>query len=452
MLRTALRTAHRLLAVAALAGGCTKSLPPPNIVVITLDTTRADHLSCYGYPALLTPHLDELARHSVVFDRAYAPMSQTLPSHCTLFTGRDPREHGALENFYLLSADQLTLAEWLSDRGYKTGGFVGANVLSEDTGLGQGFQTFDEPNGDVAAWRRGAEVTDAVLAWADTLAGASQPFLLWAHYFDAHEPETTQDEPGVPEATVRKLVEGNASIQAPSMDKTVGLWHAYSNGVAYEDEQVGRMLDGLRARGLLQRTVILVVGDHGEGLGEHGAWGHGWHIHEPMVRVPLMLSLPDGELAGTRVPGAVVMRDALPTLLAAAGLPAPAEASGLDLLTILRSGRPLPDRPTFVERPHLSQKRLEFRAGGKPQYDAGFFGAVIVGGEKLVRYPDGTETLYDLSTDPLELHDLAAAAPDRRARLSGMLTVWNEQDKFVDRAGEDQASDARHRALRQLGY
>jgi len=146
------------------------------------------------------------------------------------------------------------------------------------------------------------------------------------------------------------------------------------------------------------------------------------------------------------------VRDALPTLMTALGLETPPDVSGLDLLPPLRAGRTPPERPTFVERPHTSQQRIEFRFGKDPPYDAGFFAAVIVGHDKLVRFPDGRESLFDLAADPYEQTDLAAARPQRRAQLASQLTEWDEQERGVDRDAEAEASESRHRALLQLGY
>jgi len=446
--------------------GCGPGRPPGrSIVVITLDTTRADHVSVYGYAPLTSPHLDDLARKGIRFEQAYAPMPQTLPSHASMLTGLMPRRHGALENHYVLPEAVQTLAEVLSDRGYDTAACVAAAVLDRTTGIQQGFTFFDEPRGVAKnskhpVERRGDAVTDEALAWALTRHDRDRPFFLWAHYYDPHGPFEAPTA-RVPLPAVAAQVDSlaaafvNAGVDLATIAR---LWWAYDNEIAYTDEQVHRLLEGLAAQGLLDNTVIAVVGDHGEGLMQHGEKSHGVFIYEEAMKVPFVLVAPDGELAGTRLARPVSIADLTPSLLALAGLePMPGPLDGEDLISAMRGqraereGAPV---PVFMERPHYSKEWLAWRSGPDETLEWGIVVAVRVGDHKLIRDTDGSISLFDLSADPHELRDLAAepSAAAVRALLTRALDDWLAANPVPEPGTNAQSSDERNEALRQLGY
>jgi arylsulfatase A-like enzyme len=433
-----------------------------NLLIVTLDTLRADHLGAYGYPLDTTPVLDGLAERGVLFENVYAPMPQTLPSHATIMTGLDPRQHGALENSYTLDPRLETLAEMLRARGYATAAYVGALALDRATGIDQGFDVYDQPAPGYMqglpgpAEREADEVTELALAWADDHDSES-PFLLWVHYYDPHfehvAPRRYQRQ--VPPPQVRdEVVRPRGKVFGKVEPKLVDhVWHGYASEVRYTDACLGKLLDGLEERGLLDDTVIAVVGDHGEGLFQHRIRGHGRHVWEELLRVPLLLLHPDGESAGTRVKGRVVLRDVLPTLLhLVLGVEGElvSEDRGLDMWALLEQGRSLPDRPVFLERPHYSLETLEKQLQKVPE--PGFLTAVILGSDKLVRLPDGTQMLYDLAQDPGEQFNIAERQPDRVTRLAALLDHWLETNEVGPPGSQQELSDERIEALKALGY
>ncbi len=461
-----------LLVALALAPACGVDAPGGrNIVIITTDTTRADFLGVYGSKLGVTPRLDALAAKGVVYENAYAPMPQTLPSHSTLFTGLSPREHLALENSYQLAEGFPTLAELSSERGYATGAFIGALVLDTETGIQQGFQTFDLPRG---VWNEGREghppqriaeqVTAAALKWADNLQ-PGHPYLLWAHYYDPHgdsskgftPPARHRAKIDMPALRAQMAQSESLSDDLPQGARTE-FWAQYAAEVRYTDEQVGLLLDGLEQRGLMKDTLVAVVGDHGEGLYEHGVKAHGVYVWESLHRIPMILVHPDGEHAGRRVSGRAALRDVAPTLKQLAmGIEFPAGAGmSVDLWSPLAGAEAqLPERPVFLERPHYSEDLVKRRIKGvdlTKDNAYGYLTAVLMGQHKLIRHPDGSSRLYDLSADPEELVDLAASEPALLANMEGLLADWMEANE-VGLPGEGtELSPEREAALRALGY
>jgi arylsulfatase A-like enzyme len=467
------RSVWALVGVLVVAVGLTACGPSGpggrNILVITTDTTRADFVGAYGADLGVTPRLDALAQQGVVFENAYAPMPQTLPSHSTLFTGLDPRQHLALENTYQLDEAFRTLAELAQERGYATGAFIGALVLDQETGIQQGFETFDIPQGVWNEKREGhppqrsaEEVTRVALEWADDLDPA-EPYLMWAHYYDPHGDHATGFEPPkrhlaqVDRKVIRKRVQKSASLSGDlPLEAQVEYWAQYAAEIRYMDEQIGRLLDGLGAKGLLGNTLVVVVGDHGEGLYEHGIKAHGVYVWEEMHRIPMILVHPDGEHAGRRVAGRAALRDIEPTIKRIAmDIPGTGgEDFGFDLWEHL-SDSGLPDRPIFLERPHFDRERVVRRINGvdlTQQNAYGYLTAVIMGRHKLIRHPDGTLRLYDLEADPQELVDVAAQESEQVSKMSGLLSNWMEAHE-VGQPGEGvEISDERRARLKALGY
>src|SRR5947199_1553754 len=285
---------------ASAAGGA-----KPNVVFITIDTLRADHLRCYGYARIETPNIDALARTGVRFTQARTPVPITLPAHTAIFTGSFPMATG-MHDFSgnKLPANATTLAKVLRDSGYTTAAFIGAAVLDSRFGLNQGFETYfdhfdfsrlDETNLDLTE-RRGDLVVDEALGWLKQT--PRQPFLLWVHLYDPHFPYA----PPEPYASRYRT-------------------HLYDGEIAFADAQVGRLLSFLKQRGLFEHSVIALAGDHGEGLGEHGEKTHGFFIYNSTLHVPLILKVPGA--APRVVAEDVSLVDVMPTLLQALKIPSP---------------------------------------------------------------------------------------------------------------------------------
>ncbi len=486
------------LAALTFLAGCGPAPDPvdrPNVILITLDTLRADHLGLYGYPQVSMPTVEAWGERGVVFDRVYAPMSQTLPSHSTMMTGVTPRLHGALENFYVLVDENLTLAElFIEELGYETFGAIGALVLSEESGIAQGFEHWDQPDGswDPTAThppeRRASEVTDVALAWAKTR-DEERPTFLWLHYYDPHGPFEPPESftPTLDRALVAALVRDRADefgsmdrsldyrekhwwttpAAAPFADMDPALrfvadtWWAYLTELEYTDTQLKRLFDGLEAEGMLDNAVVVIVSDHGEGLFEHGEKGHGVHIWEEMMLVPMIVARTDGARAGERVAATAVLDDLAPTMLSAAGVePELWEGAmlGFDHWTALGAGRTAPARAVFLERPHFSMERMAKRTGTSPQHRWGILAGVVDGSEKLIRDMNGKETkvrqevLVDLAADPAERGDVAAEQPDRLGVLGATLEAWLAAHPTELPGTQADLSEDRIRQLQDLGY
>ena len=297
-----------------------------NLVVVTLDTTRADRLGAYGRANAGTPNLDALAQDGVLFEHASTAAPITLPAHSSIFTGRFPPQHGVRDNGgYFLNDQEQTLAETLKARGYATGGFIAAYVLDSKWGINQGFDTyfddFDLSKFKVFSMgniqRPGNEVVDRALPWIDQQRGA--PFFAWIHLYDAHTPYS-------PPEPFRS--------QHPD--------DPYQGEIAFADAQVGRVVQFLRDRDLFDRTVILVIGDHGESLNDHGEEGHGFFVYESVVHVPMIVRTPFSGMRGRKVADPVRSVDVMPTVLDLLGVNKPEGAviDGQSITPLMTGARP----------------------------------------------------------------------------------------------------------------
>jgi arylsulfatase len=320
----------------------------PDVIIITVDTLRKDHLSCYGYERLTSPNIDRLASDSITFTNAVVPMPLTLPSVACMFTGLYVYRHGIRHNFVQLHESLTTLAELLRENGYETAAFVSNYVLIRElSGVNQGFEVYDdfvserEPNRDIFE-RRAENTLSRVLAWLDRRS-ADRPLFLWVHLVDPHGPY-------LPPAPYRARFKGGESktldlSQIPKYQYvgTVDLAsyiNSYDGEIAYCDEAVGRLVDALKEAGLYERALVLFNADHGESLGEAGQYfRHGQDLSEACVQVPLLLKLPqDHPLNGTRSEVLASVVDIMPPVLDGIGLPIPPELDGESLLQILKQG------------------------------------------------------------------------------------------------------------------
>ncbi|MBK7877361.1 MAG: sulfatase [Planctomycetes bacterium] len=442
-----------LLATAAGSVACTRepALRFEHIVVVSLDTVRADRLGCYGHAAARTPVLDALARRGIVFDAATAAAPTTLASHTAVFTGLHPHAHGVARNGFTVAAENVTLAELARASGFRTAAFLGSFALDRRFGLAQGFDTWDQAfdvdvDGNHEQMQRSAaQVTDAALSWVER--EGPERFLLFAHYFDAHAPyeppppfdvsptrptaprsasladvdvavraqqrRTTGRELGVQKTIVggldAALLDGADGQTSPADEDLAAL---YDGEIAYVDRELGRLLDGLERKGLLRNALVVVFADHGETFAEHADyWNHGLWTYDTTVRVPFLVVAtgPGAEgLAPRRVPDPVSMVDVLPTVAALAGFAAPEGLDGTSLVDAMRGGT-LPRRAVFSEA--TQPVRVERpRTPATPWENALKAKCVRIGDFKLIRAPYlAREQLFDVAKDPGERRDLLRA-------------------------------------------
>ena len=447
-----------LILMAGLVAGCLsadKPAPGPNVLLISLDTTCRDHLSVYGYGQRTTPFLEELAAQSTMFSSAYAPAPATAPSHATLFTSLSPLTHRVIKNAVSLSDHNLTLAELLAERGFQTAAILSSFVLNAKFGLNQGFQHYDDRlDGSSASidwqeWegqkvdggfdRIAAETTDHALAWLRDGREPGKPFFLFVHYFDPHDPY-------VPPAEYRGRF-GDERIGHPGLRRLIG---DYDGEIAYTDDQLRRLLAVLDELRLTRDTIVIIAGDHGEGLWLRGYQYHGAQIYDEAVRVPLLFRWPDRILPGRMLEGVVTLADVVPTLCDLLGIPQDGLGfQGRSLARSLAGGvPPSPDLPAFL-----------YRIPYEPHNEFG----VWVDGEKhgvrfrnwkyLMAENEGTTELYDLDRDPWETKNLVDDKPAVAAELAGMLADWRQAVTLPDSLTvRPDLSDADIRKLKSLGY
>ena len=368
----------------------------PNIILMTLDTTRADHLACYGYSNVRTPNLDALARRGVLFEQTTTAAPLTLPAHCTIMTGMYPTYHGVRVNGNTaLSEEQTTLAEVLTAQGYQTGAFIGAFVLDGRWGLKQGFQHYDDQFdlkkykhldlGEVQ--RPGNEVMDAALAWLD--GQKANPFFAWIHLYDPHVPYAPP-EPYSSEYGRR------------------GLTGLYDGEIAFMDEQIGRGVTWLEKNNLDKKTIMILIGDHGEALGSHGEGTHGYYIYDYALHVPLLFVSPFRELQGKRVPGQVRSADVFPTLLSLIRVMSPVKVQGQSLVPLMFNPEKKEDDPAYGES---MAPNLQFG-----------WSALHTLRTTHYKYIDAPRAeLYDLSRDPGEQMNILPQASDVARRMKAEL-------------------------------
>jgi len=382
-----------------------------NVLLITLDTTRADRIGAYDYPGAETPHLDGLANEGVLFEDTITPTAFTLPSHSSILTGLYPTYHGVRLNGGSALADvHTTLAEQLADSGYRCGAFVGAFVLDGRWGLEQGFDHYDddfEIGGDQrldlsGVQRPANEVVDAALGWLSD--GDQRPFFSWVHFYDPHTPyeppEPYRSRFGRARARDLDLGENTSDATQARLREWLDEQNAlYDGEIAFADSQIGRLLEWLDVQGLADNTIVVVVGDHGEALGSHGETEHGYFVYDYAVRVPFVIKVPDGDLRGIRVHQQVRTIDLMPTVLDLVGVEGPATVHGESLL------------PLLVD-PNLEGARYAYSESMAPSLQYGWspLYSLRTSNFKFIEAP--RSELYDLRDDPGESVNVLADHPD----------------------------------------
>jgi arylsulfatase len=425
---------------------------PQGVVLVTIDTLRADRLGVYGGPATLTPNLDALAAEGVTFEQASAACPATGPSVATLLTGHHRATHGVRRNNQQIDQRVVTLAEALSGAGFESVGAV-ANPVVKGAGFAQGFVQFGMPETLV---RQGPTLFAGgpLLARAEELLDGvgSRRFFLWLHLMDPHGPyfPPKRFQGGADGESYRRPEDAQARLgtsnygfgiipkyQRVGEEADPAVFRArYDGEIGYVDALVGQLVRTLGARGLWDRVVFVVTADHGEELGERGVFfQHGWHVYENSVRVPLVMHAP-GLPAGRRVKSSVGVVDVMPTILELAGVPAPAGLDGRSLVPLMHG--PERDRTAFVQSFYGNRLTALRRGRWKyvytppppPVLDDNPY---TIGPRRDGRTGDGWRTwwptasreeLYDLVVDPGETHDLAAARPDVTTRFRKKLVRW----------------------------
>ncbi len=435
------------------AGGCTTRPEQPNLILITIDTLRANHLGCYGYFRDTSPALDKFASESVFFERCIVPMATTLPAHTSLLTGTYPLEHGVLANVkrggykFIPSPKLQSYAEIARQAGYDTGGFVSAAPLNEVTGIAAGFDYYDQPE---KLERRAADTNRKVFQWLD--AREDRPFFLWIHYYDPHFPykpahpydtRYQSDEP-LDQYMRERGFARKMQITGGNTLPISALINAYDGEIRYLDDHLELLFDKLKSDKTWKNSVVAITADHGEGVGQHGRTGHSF-TWEEQLHVPLMIRVPDGE--HRRIPDVMSLVDIIPTILA---LEPRLPRGGFSSQA---SGRNVVD-DDFVATPVLSQDCAIQRHDPEP---ANY--TLTTGTWKLIHEPEGGDRLFNLSDDPYELSDVAAEHADTLSALKHQLftILATQQKKGVEYRAESgdtlQKFDPKLREqLRGLGY
>ena len=411
---------------------CAATPVRPNIVLVTLDTTRADRMGFLGSRRGLTPNLDALAKDGVVFSRAYSQVPLTSPSHATIFTGTYPQFHHVNEFGIPLAKELPYLPQILHEHGYKTAAFVGSMVLDPKSamapGFDRGFDTYDAtfPLGQAGGDRyqrtehRAGDVVAHALSWLKEQ--GSGPFFLWVHLFDPHAP-----------------------YEPPEPFKSRHASDPYDGEIAYADSALGKALDQLRASGLYENALIAVAADHGEAFGEHGERSHGVFLYDETIHVPLLFKMPERRFAGIRVDDRAGLVDVAPTILEVLGIPAPKATQGESLMALMRpteggrAAKATSERPAYAETDyaHLNFGWSPLRALRTDKY-------------LFIEAP--RKELYDQSTDAPAKHDLSSTASAVTRTLSGRLEAFRRRTASAAQPVAPAAKPELSERLAALGY
>jgi arylsulfatase A-like enzyme/Tfp pilus assembly protein PilF len=427
------------LVAGTLASAAPPSIIPPNIILITVDTARADRMGFLGSKLGLTPNLDTLALESVVFTHAYSQVPLTAPSHATILTGTYPQFHQVNDFQVPLAQDLPYASAILRKHGYRTSAFVGAMVLDPHAGFARGFDrgfdTYDagfhqaHPGEDRyhSMERRGGEVVAHALAWLNQ--HPRDPFFMWLHLYDAHDP-----------------------YDPPEPYKSKYPAAPYDGEIAYVDSAVGKFLNDLRTRGLYDGALIAVMADHGEALGEHGEDTHGFFLYDETIHVPLVIKLPGAgsagkdsagkDLPGKRIEDRVGLVDVLPTVLQVLKIPVPPEVQGESLLSML----------TLKSAPEASSDRPAYAETDYPQRTYGWspLRALRTGKYLYIKAP--RQELYDQSADRKAEHDLSAASTAVTSTLAGQLDAFRQKTSSSREAPKSTVDPEAQAKLAALGY
>ena len=432
------------LTLACLACG-SREERPRLVVLVSIDTLRADHLGLYGYGRPTSPVLDALALESTVFDEAMSSSPWTLPAHASLLTGFYPSRHGLTSHERYLSSSIATLAQLFSRAGYRTAAVVNSHNLGPDFGLDRGFQQYRYVEERAERREPSTEITDQAMEWVSHSGGS--PLFLFLHYYDVHsdyaslseyESEFLRPYEGIADGSTAQLAAHREGRESLSDADAPNLIDRYDAGIRQMDAEIGRVLDFLRERGLWEDTLFVLTSDHGEEFFEHGGVLHGQTQYQEVIRVPLVVNGP-GVPAGRRVPTPVSLVDIAPTLLERAGIEVPEGLDGLDVAPLWSEGdRELEDRYLFSEADHNNVEHDITRSVRYKSFKLHF--------DRLSR----EYRLYDLSRDPAEQAHISAGQERSFAALSERLDRFMASEKVE--APVRALSQEEIEKLRSLGY
>lgn len=470
---TGARSRMKLLAIGAVLVAATSCTPAPSVdrprhvVLISLDTTRADRFGFYGNRTVRTPNLDRLAGQAIVLLDFMTVAPTTLASHTSLFTGNYPQTHGVPRNGFTVDDANVTLAETLAENGFTTAGFAASFALSARFGIAQGFQRYDESfdreggvGGRMQNERDAASVTDAVLGYLDERP-VPQRLFLFVHYFDAHAPYDApapydrmydpRGREGLPGwFQVARECTSRGGARTPDGER---LALQYDAEISYMDHHVGRLIEGLKERDILDDALVVVTSDHGENFWEHDeCFDHGWTTYQEAIRAVGILRMPRHGAAGRRIEELAATVDLYPTILGAVGIPQP---RGID-------GRAI---DLFAKSPHGGHARfgqatkpweeVETDSRWRNMSKARF---VRKGPYKLIQIPyAGREELYDLATDPGEQAnllegDLSPEVGARAGELRRKLEAWAASAHPLPSEFDPEQREETIERLKGLGY
>lgn len=450
-----------LLFLAVLAVRCKReplvwTATRPSVILISLDTVRADHLSCYGYHRPTTPGLDQLAREGALFTRTFTTMPTTLPAHASLFTSLHPREHMVLNNSWPLSSKFPLLTEALKRMGYNTAAVAGSAILEKGMGLERGFDFYDdnfdqysEHGEDKSSrkkdYRRTArQVVKAGIAWLKGQDPA-QPVFLFLHFFDAHSFYGLTPQP------YQKMFPGDAELATIMKARNQNSKHRmginkYDGSIRFIDDSLQELWSFLKAVNLYDHSLIIIVADHGEGLGEHNWYDHGLRIYEEQMRVPLIIRFPGKEHAGRQLPALVNLMDVAPTVLDFLGPAAPPSWRGRSLLGLLQAPAAFPAGLMFYERCWYPEKQNRVR-----DWESGERFGVRDERYKYLWHSQFPPELYDLLQDPHELANIINDQPAIAASLhQELVRYWELVQKGP--VTPPPVDPKRMKQLKSLGY
>lgn len=406
-------------AVLLFLSGRSPTVDVKNVLLISIDTCRADHLGCYGHPGPITPSIDAIADEAVVFSSAVSPVPITLPAHCSLLTGNIPPHHGVRDNLYSrLAPANLTLAEILDENGFTTAAIVGAFVLDSRFGLDQGFGTYDdrfeEEHQTVEINERSADETGRrAIEWMRD--HGDRPFFLFVHYYDPHSDYRP------PEPFLSRFPED-----------------PYAGEIAFVDHSIGQVVAAMKELGLYDTTLVIITSDHGQMLGEHGELTHGYFVYESAIKVPLIFKLP-GRNPSVRVDDPVGLIDVVPTVCSLLGVEPPSDVSGIDLSSFL-----LEEKSTTTGRHLYSESLTPTKYAANP--------LLSLVNERWKYIHTTRPELYDLTNDTGESDNLAETDPARGDAMKDLLRqLWEEQRRDLSGSELDMDEEARRR-LASLGY
>jgi arylsulfatase A-like enzyme len=434
--------AAQLLATVLLGapGSPFEALDQPHVLLVSVDTLRADALSAYGYPEKVTPNLDALAERGVLFEDTLTTIGKTGPAFSSLFTSLYPPTHGARRNGVPMRPDVDSLPELLAQRGYQTAAFISNWTLRRNlAAVDRGFEHFDQEftrkrNLFGAAERDAPSVIASTLAWLESSRDRSRPLFLWVHFSEPHDPYDRHEGFGVP--------------RPPPSERTKG-WQKrwrYASEVAFTDHAIGELLRSLEPHLPAEETVVVFVADHGESLGEHDYWGHGKNTLWPNLRIPLMLSGP-GVPKDVRIAAPASIVDVLPTLLELLGVEPPKRLEGVSLVPSWAGSLPT-ERPRFT----FADRHTVIGPEARDSFEHPLEIAMVANGVKTVYEFDTRRTrFFDLHSDPLEVKPLESSPLPATPPLYRQLASWY-RDLPKYRGGSGQLSEEDLEQLKSLGY